>query len=207
MKTKAILVTAIMVAACFAFVLPAESDDAAITSMSIEGGNTVYADRGKDINFTLKYFADRNDTITVKIFDISAPNTAVWTENVNLIVNDDGYIYVDMSYNKNAPQVQMKITFTAGSNPAYNDIYFTLSYNTSIWDNWAVYGVIIALIVAILALVLFKSRYSSPKEKNTMTFEQIEAQKNAQKVEKPEKKAPAVKSERQRYLDSKKKKE
>jgi len=208
MKTKAIMAALLMAVAAFAFAVPADSGDATITSMSIEGGTNLHVDKGKPFTFTLNYFADRNDTITASVYDVSSPSNPVWSDKVSLIVNDAGKIDVSMQYDKNASQVHMKITFMSGSTKAYDDIYFDITYNTSLWDNWAVYGVIILLIVAVLAFVLFKSR-SAPKEKNKLTFEQIEAEKNAEKAAPaPEKKkAPAVKSERQRYLDSKRKKE
>ena len=97
----------------------------------------------------------------------------------------------------------MKLTYTRGGSDT--SVYFDINYTTSIWSNAAIYIAIIAIVILVIALVLFKSRMA-PKQKNQLTFEQIEAEKQAQKTSKPvEKKPSASKSERQRYLASKKK--
>lgn len=61
--------------------------------------------------------------------------------------------------------------------------------------------------ILIIAFVVYKSRMAPKKEKNTLTFEQIEAEKQAKKSAPAKESAPsAAKTERQRYLASKKKK-
>ena len=204
MKAKAILVVAVFALSSLALLAPAACYDAEITSMSIEGGNVVTIDRDKGGSITLLYTADRNTTCTISIYD-AALSTPVSSREVKLNADSD-IIVMDLDYNKKGQdQVQMKLTFTNGGTTLYKDIGFTLKYSTSIWSNWAVYGIIIAIVILIIALVVFKSRIAPKKEKNALTFEQIEAEKQAQK-EAPKQNKTEVKSERQRYLASKKQK-
>ena len=204
MKTKAIIAAAIMVAASFMILVPMLENDAAVNSISIEGGNTITVDRATGGVIVLNYNSTGNSSCTVSLYD-AAYSTPIYSELV-YFSSGDGSISIPLVYDKkDQSQVQMKITFKNGSTEVYKDIYFTLKYTTSIWSNWAVYGIIAAVVILIIALVIFKSRSAPKKDKNTLTFEQIEAEKQAQKSAPKETPRSEVKSERQRYLASKKK--
>ncbi len=201
MKTKALFAVALMLLMAFAFVIPAEDDDAAITSMSIEGGNTITVDQGKTVKIVLDYTTDRNEGCTIKIVKVS-DNTTVHNQYYSL-VSGAGSLEIYLDDLGNTSPGKMKLTYTSGGSDT--SFYFDINYTTSIWSNAAIYIAIIAIVILVIALVLFKSRMA-PKQKNQLTFEQIEAEKRAQKTSKPEEKKPsASKSERQRYLASKKK--
>ncbi|WII06918.1 hypothetical protein PED39_04835 [Methanomassiliicoccales archaeon LGM-RCC1] len=201
MKTKALFAVALMLLMAFAFVIPAEDDDAAITSMSIEGGNTITVDQGKTVKIVLDYTTDRNEGCTIKIVKVS-DNTTVHNQYYSL-VSGAGSLEIYLDDLGNTSPGKMKLTYTSGGSDT--SFYFDINYTTSIWSNAAIYIAIIAIVILVIALVLFKSRMA-PKQKNQLTFEQIEAEKQAQKTSKPEEKKPsASKSERQRYLASKKK--
>ncbi|MBE6519046.1 MAG: hypothetical protein E7Z70_05880 [Thermoplasmata archaeon] len=201
MKTKALFAVALMLLMAFAFVIPAEDDDAAITSMSIEGGNTITVDQGKTVKIVLNYTTDRNEGCTIKIVKVS-DNTTVHNQYYSL-VSGAGSLEIYLDDLGNTSPGKMKLTYTSGGSDT--SFYFDINYATSIWSNAAIYIAIIAIVILVIALVLFKSRMA-PKQKNQLTFEQIEAEKQAQKTSKPEEKKPsASKSERQRYLASKKK--
>jgi len=202
MKAKALFAVALMFAMVFVAAVPVETDDAAVTNVYIEGGNNITVDKDKGTTITVHYTADKNDTCTVSLY-ISTSKTPLWSESMVFDVTEDGTFQIPLdtaSYPNGA--AQMKITF---SNNLYSDISFTVNYNTSIWSQWTTYAVIIVIILLIVALVVYKSR-TAPKVKNQLTFEQVEAMKQAEKNNQTatEKKAP-VKSERQRYLASKKK--
>ena len=201
MKTKALFAVALMLLMAFAFVIPAEDDDATITSMSIEGGNTITVDQGKTVKIVLDYTTDRNEGCTIKIVKVS-DNTTVHNQYYSL-VSGAGSLEIYLDDLGNTSPGKMKLTYTSGGSDT--SFYFEINYTTSIWSNAAIYIAIIAIVILVIALVLFKSRMA-PKQKNQLTFEQIEAEKQAQKTSKPEEKKPsASKSERQRYLASKKK--
>ena len=205
MKSKALFAATLMLAMALAFVIPAGESDGTVSSITVDGGNVIHMERDKSVTIVLTYVADRNDSCVINVYDrsnASVPLIEPFTQTFD--VTDEGKIEIPFSYNKaGASSVQLKITF---SNDVYKDVYVTVEYSTSIWGNWATYGVIIVIIILIAALVVYKSR-AAPKQQNQLTFEEIEAQKKAEKSAAPEKKsAPAAKTERQRYLDSKKKK-
>lgn len=204
MKSKALLAAALMLAMALTFVIPAGESDGTVSSITVEGGDVIKMDRDKTVEIVLDYVADRNDTCVINVYDRSNPSIPLIEPiSQTFEVTDEGKIVIPFNYNKSgAGSIQLKITF---SNDVYKDVYLTVEYNTSIWGNWTTYGVIIVIIILIAALVIYKSR-SAPKEKNQLTFEEIEAQKKAERTAAPKEKAPAAaKTERQRYLDSKKK--
>ena len=201
MKFKALLAVAALVLVSLACFVPAESDDAKINSAYIDGGSNVYVDRGSTFTVTVKYTASQPETRTVTVYD--SGNNEVWKERIQFKAGDYSFdIKINSSDIKSQAPVNMKISFENG---AYKDLYFTLNYNTSIWDNGAIYVAIIVIVILVIALVVFKSRMTPKADKNTLTFEQIEAQRRVEKEAAPAKKSAPVKSERQRYLESKKK--
>jgi ATP-dependent Zn protease len=204
MKFKAAFAVAVMTLMAFAVCIPAESDDAALKSVTIEQGYNLTFDKDRGMTITVDYKSDKNESCTVTLYN-TATSKAVWSQRMDFEVGGGSFtIPLETQNNELYPgnsSTNMKITFT---NPAvYQDVTFTINYTTSIWSNWAIYAAIIIVVILIAALVVFKSRMA-PKEKNQMTFEQIEAMKQAEKENQPERKS-AVRSERRRYLDSKKK--
>ena len=201
MKTKAVLTVALLLAMAFAVAVPMELDDAKVSEIYIEGGNNITVDKEKGTTLTLHYKADKNETCTVMLF-MSSSSIPLWSEKIVFDVTDDGtfQIPLDTASYPNGP-VQMKITF---SNNVYNDIAFTVNFYTSIWSDWTIYAVIAVIIILIAALVIYKSR-TAPKDKNQLTFEQVEAMKQAEKENQGTERKSAARSERQRYLSSKKK--
>jgi hypothetical protein len=189
-----------------------DEDDAKINSVVLENGSKVSMQKGDTVMLVLDFETSGNDTCKISLYDTAKPNTPVYTETKTLS-SGSSKLEIPLSYEKDASQVHMMIKFTSTSGTTlYESIYFDLTYTTSIWSNPALYGAIIVVVILVIALVVYKSRMAPKKEKNTLTFEQIEAEKQAQKnaaatQKKEEKKPSAAKSERQRYLASKKKKE
>ena len=211
MKAKALLTIAVVFALAFAMFVPMDEDDAKINSVVLENGSKVSMQKGDTVMLVLDFETTGNDTCKISLYDTAKPNTPVYTETKTLS-SGSSKLEIHLSYEKDASQVHMKITFTSTSGTTlYESIYFDLTYTTSIWSNPALYGAIIVVVILVIALVVYKSRMAPKKEKNTLTFEQIEAEKQAQKnaaaTQKKAEKPSAAKSERQRYLASKKKKE
>ncbi len=200
MKSKAILAVALLLAmALAAFAIPAEDTDAANKiEIELKDGNTYNVSKGSTVTLTLVYTnTDRNYSSDVSVY-VSGSSTPVTTETIRFIVSDQ--------------PVEEKISFTADkSGPMYisftkdvhDKIYFKVNFETSIWDNWGIYAAIIIVVLLIVIFVVYKTR-TAPKQKNQLTFEQIEAERQA-KAAAPKAKTEAPKSERQRYLQSKKK--
>ena len=210
MKTKAVLAVAVALALSFAMFIPAESDDATISSITLENGNTVSVEKGSEIKLVLVYVSDSPQTCYVSVYD-TAKSTPVYSEQQIFKADKEPQrMEIQFPYEKDTSQVHMKITFTNGSTEVYSPIYFDLTFTSSIWSNPALYGAIIVIVILVIAFIVYKSRMAPKKEKNTLTFEQIEAEKQAKKAAasapKEEKPPTAAKSERQRYLASKKKK-
>jgi len=212
MKAKALLTIAVVFALAFAMFVPMDEDDAKINSVVLENGSKVSMQKGDTVMLILDFDTDGMNTCKITLYDTSKPNSPIYTDTQTL-KSGESQVEIPLSYEKDASQVHMKITFTTTSGTTlYESIYFDLTYTTSIWSNPALYGAIIVVVILVIALVVYKSRMAPKKEKNTLTFEQIEAEKQAQKnaaatQKKEEKKPSAAKSERQRYLASKKKKE
>ena len=77
----------------------------------------------------------------------------------------------------------------------------------NVLSNWTTYVVIIVAIIAVAIIVFIKIR-ETPKKKNAMTFEQLEAERKAKAAQKATKSnTPAPSTERKRYLSEKNKKE
>jgi len=211
MKAKALLTIAVVFALAFAMFVPMDEDDAKINSVVLENGSKVSMQKGDTVMLILDFDTDGMNTCKITLYDTSKPNSPIYTDTQTL-KSGESQVEIPLSYEKDASQVHMKITFTTTSGTTlYESIYFDLTYTTSIWSNPALYGAIIVVVILVIALVVYKSRMAPKKEKNTLTFEQIEAEKQAQKnaaaTQKREEKPSAAKSERQRYLASKKKKE
>lgn len=203
MKFKALLGIALVLMMAFVVVAPADDSDATVTSMTIEGGDVIKLDKSRGGTLVINYVADENKNTTVRLIDTTNNNVERWSDNIMIKSTDEGKIEIPLDTdNYPSGSVRMKVTFENAQ--VYSDLYFKIEYTTSIWSNWTTYVAIIVVIILIAALVLYKSR-AAPKEKNQLTFEEIEAQKQAQKAAVKEEKPTAAKSERQRYLASKKK--
>ena len=208
MKTKALFAVALMLAVSFAMVIPADDSDATVSGFSLEGGNKISMGRGDTITLHVNYTSDFPTTLRVIITDKSQPQAdPVFRENMEFKAGG-GTLDIPFTYDKGDSPVYMKIAFIQGSLEV-GHIDFEVSYSSSIWSNPALYVAIIIVVVLIIIFVVYKSRTAPKKDKNTLTFEQIEAERQAQRsTAAPKKEAPsAAKSERQKYLASKRKKE
>ena len=201
MKTKAILAVALLLAMAFAaFAVPTEDADAANKiEIELKGGNTYNVSKGSTVNLTLVYTSDRNYSSDVSVY-VSGESTPITTEKIRFNVVVDGEFTISFKADKSGP---MYISFD--NEKVHDNIYFKVNFETSIWENWGIYAAIIIVVLLIVIFVIYKTR-TAPKQKNQLTFEQIEAERQANKAvaSKPKSEAP-VKSERQRYLQSKKK--
>ncbi len=203
MNAKALLAATVVFALAFAAYIPADTDAADINYITLENGNSISMERGSTITLVLDYNVEKNYTCTISIYD-TGNNKEVYSERYSFSVGTHS-LEIPFSYDKDSSQAHMKITFSNGM--SYNDIYFDVTYTSSIWSNPALYVAIVVIVILVIAFVVYKSRMAPKKEKNTLTFEQIEAEKQAKKSAPQKEEAPsAAKSERQRYLASKKKK-
>ena len=203
MKAKAVLAVAVLLAMAFVCFAPADDSDAANQfDIKLKDGSSYTVSEGRALTITLVYtLTDRNHTSNIDIYLASDPSNPVYSERYTFQVDSSGSTEKTITFTP-AKAGSMYIKFS--NEDVHDNINFTVSFSTSIWSNWTTYLVIIVVIILIVALVVFKSRMA-PKQKNQLTFEQIEAQRQSQKAApKEERKAP-VKSERQRYLESKKK--
>ena len=201
MKTKAIFAVALILAvALTAFALPSEDTDAANRiQIELKDGSSYNVSKGSTLTLTLVYTnTDRNYTSTVDVC-ASGSTTPIATKTIRFIVSDQKVEEtISFTADKSGP---MYISF---SNDVHDNIYFKVNFETSIWENWGIYAAIIIVALLIVAFVIYKTR-TAPKQKNQLTFEQIEAERQASKAAPAKPKSEAPKSARQRYLQSKKK--
>ena len=203
MKSRSILALAVLALMALAFVAPMAQADSEVTSIEIVEGKNITVQRGNTVTIHLAYTATQNANCIVSLYDVSS-TSPIWSDRMTINVGTYDDFEIPITYDKKgASSVSMKITFMNGSTEVYKDLKFTLTYATSIWDNGAIYGAIIVIIILVVAFIVYRSR-TSAATKNKLTFEQIEAAKATEKAPQNEK-TTAKKSERQRYLDSKKK--
>jgi hypothetical protein len=208
MKAKAIVAVALMLAVSFALVVPMDSSDADFTKLSLEGGNKVSMEKGDEITLHVDYTSTSMTTLRVIVYDkAGSMANPVYKQDVTFKVGDH-VLDIPFTCDKDSSPVYMRIAFMQGSTEV-DHIDFEVNYTSSIWSNPALYVAIIVVVILVIALVVYKSRTAPKRDKSTLTFEQIEAERQAQKSAAPKKEAApsAAKSERQKYLASKKKKE
>lgn len=204
MKFKAVFaVTLLLAVAVAAIAIPAEETDAA-NILDIKLKKTSYEiEDGDDITLTLIY---NNDSInypsTVEIYSASNPDKVLYSERVEFMPDIGGEQELNITFE---PSKSGTLYIRFVDTEVHSDMSFKVSFTESIWSDWKIYAAIVVIIILIVVLIAYKSRTSTPKEKNAVSFEQLEAQRQAQKAAPKEKKSAPVKSERQRYLESKKK--
>ena len=118
-------------------------------------------------------------------------------------------VSVDMGDFKSVGKHTLTVVCTPESQfPAnQNTITVTVDVSKNLLSNWITY-VVIAIVIIVIAVFVYLKIRDSPKKKTEMTFEELEEQRKAQMASKGEKKKvkePAPTTERQRYLDGKKK--
>jgi len=200
MKMKAILAAALVVAMAFALVVPMDLSDGAIT---IKHDSKVTFDANTGGIIELKYVSDVSKPVTITVTDASTGEVVF--ESVYEFNSTGGQEEsLGVPIPSGSGTKVYNFTFSDTSIKGFN---ITVKYDAGFWSNWTVYAVIIVIAILIAALVLFKSRM--PKAKNTLTFEQVEAMKQAERESaaqpKAEKKSSGASTERQKYLASKKK--
>ena len=200
MKIKSIFAIALVLAMALVCVIPADDSDAAkVQSITLDNGKNITISSGDSITLSLTYTSASNPSCTISVYETSNPSKKVLTQDV--IFQAGTYtLTLDSFKMSGSSSTNMCIEF---SNDVYDKLYFTVNFSKSPWDNWGIYAAIAIVVILIIIFVVWKTR-NTPKEKNQLTFEQVEAQKQAEKNASTSKAAP-VKSERQRYLQSKKK--
>ncbi len=203
MKMKAVLAAVLVLAMAIALAVPMESDDGAISVQPESYKITLDANNGGIV--AINYVSDVSKPVTITVTD--AATGEVMFENIYTFNSTGGQketVYVPIGPNSGTKT--LNFTF---SDPEIKGFNITVKFDAGFWSNWTVYAVIIVIAILIAALVLFKSR--TPKAKNTLTFEQVEAMKQAEREvasqPKAEKRSSGGSTERQKYLASKKKKE
>ena len=201
MKYKAALTVALLLAVAAVGVIPMVADDSdADNKFEITLKESSYnVTDGREITVILVYKTDTNYNSTVTVVQASNPSHVLHTEKVRFNADAMNYQEYPLKFDADYSGTIL-IKFSDG---VHDDISFNISFKTSIWSQGSTYLVIIVIIILIVALVVYKSR-TSTKTKSTLTFEEVEAQKQAAKSA-PKEPKKEVKSERQRYLDSKKK--
>jgi len=201
MKIKSILAIALILAMACVCIIPADDSDAAkVQSITLDNGKNINISSGDSITLSLTYTSTSNPSCTITVYETSNPSKKVLTQDVIFKAGETITLTLDPFKMSGSSSTNMCIEF---SNDVYDKLYFTVNFTKSPWDNWGIYAAIAIVAILIIIFVVWKTR-NTPKEKNQLTFEQVEAQKQAEKAAVAGKKEP-VKSERQRYLKSKKK--
>ena len=198
------LVLAIAMVAAFAIIPICDTDaDVNITSNPTSSFDTL-----KGGSITIPISSTYNDKFIVTV-DVSENGKSIKSVNKE-ITKDTTSIVIDMPDFKSEGTHSLTITFTTDNPHDYSfdpdTLKISVEVKSNVFSNWTTYLVIIIAVIAIVVVVYLKMR-DTPKEKNTMTFEQLEAERKAEMAAKNEKKAqktaPAS-TERKKYTGRKK---
>lgn len=202
---KTALVMMIAFVAALAFMPMGDSDaDVTVTSNPTSDFDTL---SGGSIKIPVS--SSYPDTFKVKI-TVTENGRTVKTMNTD-VSKDTTEIVVPMPDFKSEGRHSLTITFETANLHDYTFNPSTLNMDVNVEGNvfshWTTYLVIIIAVIAIVVVVYLKMR-DTPKEKNTMTFEQLEAERKAEMAAKSEKRAqqksaPAS-TERKKYTGKKK---
>lgn len=206
-NVKIALALAVAFVAAFGLVPMGESD-ADITLTDNPTSVTFDSMNGGSFSFKLTNTGNSGEVI-VKVTEGS---TVVY-EKQHAIEGDgaENIIKVNMSGYTSVGKHQVTVSCESLSgDPFTNSDSFNMVIvvNMNVLSNWTTYAVIIIAIIVIAVIIYIRMR-DKPKVENTMTFEELEAQRKAemsQKAEKKAKKDTGATTERQRYLADKKKK-
>ena len=217
MKAYNILAIAAAVVIALLIAAPMAESDAKMT-LSNYGSTTSFSDRdGGSIPFDVVNTG--NETLMhVVITEIDTAKT-VWEGDVKIEDGSSETTTTNVSIkiasgvlSVGHHELRVSCTSTDSSNPVSGKDTFTVSIDVkeSLVSKWTTY-VIIAIVVIIIAILAYIKIRDTPKSENTMTFEELEAQRKAEMAEKAEKKKNKSSStsgpstERKRYLAEKKK--
>ena len=205
---KAALVLAVAMVAAFGLIPMAESD-ADITLTDNPNSATFDSMNGGSFSFKLVNSGNAGD---IRVIVTEGTDTVY--NKVHTIEGDGAETIIEVSMSGFTSVGKHQVTVSCESltgEPFTNADSFTMTItvNENILSNWTTYVVIVIAIIVIAALIYIRMR-DKPKSKNTMTFEELEAQRKAemtQKTEKKSKKEDGASTERKRYLAEKKKKQ
>lgn len=201
---KTAMVLTIAMIAAFAIIPICDTD----ADVNIASNPTSDFDTLKGGSVTIPISNSYSDTFDVTI-DVTENGKPVKTVT-QTITKDTTSIVINMPDFKSEGTHSLTIKFTTDNIHDHVFTPDTLNINVevkgNVLSNWTTYLVIIIAVIAIVVVVYLKMR-DTPKEKNTMTFEQLEAERKAEMAAKSEKKAqkaaPAS-TEKKRYTGRKK---
>ena len=202
LKTLMVLAVALMAAFC---IVPSEVDAEVFVNSP---NDTIHFNtmNGGSISLDVQNDGSAVDA-TVRI--VESDGDEVYNKN-HLIPTGESTLKLNLYDYKSEGTHSLTIYFEPADKFAMDSMNLEIVVDKHILSNWTTYVVIIFVVIVIAILVYMKIRDSPSKSKNTMTFEELEAQRKAemaQKTEKKSKKEDGASTERKRYLAEKKKKQ
>ncbi|MDY5678472.1 MAG: hypothetical protein SPF21_00770 [Candidatus Methanomethylophilaceae archaeon] len=201
---KTAMVVAIALAAVV-MVLPMEDSDG---DVRITSGIEYKFDTLSGGSITIPISSSYSETFTAHITVTEGSKTVFEgdkeisrdTESINLSMpgfKSEGYHTLEITFSTDNPY---DYTF----NPESTTI--TVHVDSNVLSNWSTYLIIIIAVIAIVVVVYLKMR-DTPKDKPTMTFEELEEERKAKMAAKSDKrsqKSEAPSTERKKYTGRKK---
>ena len=170
-------------------------------------GETTISDRGydlDDLNGGKIWFDLFNDTKAFEAEITVAEDSKVLYNGTQTIAYGEQRITIELPNLKSAGNHDLVVTMEPADQFRFAEFNMTVTVDENILSNWTTYVVVIVAIIAIAVIVYLKMR-DAPKKENTMTFEELEAQRKAAMAEKGSRKEAkkAVTTERKRYSGKK----
>lgn len=206
MKAIKLAVLAIAFVAIFAMV-PMDEDEAATSQITIvdydqdpffdsmDGGSLTFylANSGSALNVTAKVTVMETGKLVKEDTQVVPSASA---EDYKYVIKMGGY--------KSVGEHQLKVVFYDDNEDVLAEKIMIINVEENILSNWTTFVVIIVVIIVIAVIVFLRMRDNqSKKAANTMTFEELEAQRKADMAAKSEKKDKAPKqpasTERRKY--------
>lgn len=205
---KAVLALVVMFVAVFGMI-PVGVSDADITLTNNPNSATFDSMNGGSFSFKLINTGNAGEVEVT----VTEGSETVYSK-VHSIEGDGAENVIDVSMGGFTSVGKHQVTVTCKSlsgEPFTGKSTFTMQIvvNENVLTSWTTY-VVIAVVIIVIAILIYMKVRDKPKADNTMTFEELEAQRKlemSQKADRKSKKNNAASTERKRYLAEKKKKQ
>ena len=211
MKTAAYAVIAVAILAAVCLVPVADSDAAPNCELGNPEVGSFDSMSGGKITIPVKH--NSAGEFTLKILATDSDSSYKYTDSV-LVQRGSSDIVLDMSGLKSTGTHHIKIQLTPeegkGVSLSWSTKDVVVKVSSNPLSNWTTYAIIVVAVIAILIIVFMKMRETSEKKnkEQTMTFEELEAQRKAEMAAKAEGKKgtqpKASSTERKKYKAGKK---
>ncbi|MBO4797720.1 MAG: hypothetical protein J5494_02965 [Candidatus Methanomethylophilaceae archaeon] len=199
-------IAVLLIISVLALAVPASASDAVLTVTDTGSGDSFDTFNGGSLHFTI---SNSGSACTADITVKNGSQTVAESKAYPIAGEGTTEVRIDMKNFTREGTYNLDIYCVSNDsgNPFDESGHFSrnITVEKNVLSNWTTYVVIIVAIIAVAIIVYIKMR-ETPKKKSDMTFEQLEAERQAKAAKKKTSSTePAPSTERKRYVDRKKK--